>query len=174
LLPRDASGCLGMPLTDDEQLVPSPSHSQLLVPQPTHGLPHARYPDAEWRREWDAETLFLQSQRGVGLLVQPRPGRAVLMHQEVLHRVSTPSLLAHRPRYSIVWKLVFVPRMAATAATAAAATSSTSRPSRGGGMGGGGGGAHGMAHSGASAGSLLAGGGGESILRAEWGEPLRL
>jgi hypothetical protein len=113
----------------------------------------------------------LQSQRGVGLLVQPRPGRAVLMHQEVLHRVSTPSLLAHRPRYSIVWKLVFVPRMAATAA---AATSSTSRPSRDGGIGGGGGGAHGKAHSGASAGSLLAGGGGESILRAEWGEPLRL
>ena len=151
------------------------SYSYLSL-MPTHGLPHARYPDAEWRREWDAETLFLQSQRGVGLLVQPRPGRAVLMHQEVLHRVSTPSLLAHRPRYSIVWKLVFVPRMAATAA---AATSSTSRPSRGGGMGGGsvsggGGGAHGMAHSGASAGSLLAGGGGESILRAEWGEPLRL
>ena len=89
-----------------------------------------RYPDAEWRREWDAETLFLQSQRGVGLLVQPRPGRAVLMHQEVLHRVSTPSLLAHRPRYSLVWKLVFVPRIASTAK--------------------------------------------ESIIRADWGEPLRL
>jgi hypothetical protein len=32
------------------------------------------------------------------------------MHQDVLHRISTPSLSAHRPRYSLVWKLVFVPR----------------------------------------------------------------
>ena len=42
--------------------------------------------------------------------MQPRPGRAVLMHQDVLHRVSTPSMLARRPRYSLVWKLLFVPR----------------------------------------------------------------
>ena len=35
-----------------------------------------------WRREWDAETLFLEPASGAGLLVQPRPGRAVLMHQE--------------------------------------------------------------------------------------------
>tara|TARA_B100000767_G_scaffold248471_1_gene249396 strand:- start:278 stop:430 length:153 start_codon:yes stop_codon:yes gene_type:complete len=32
------------------------------------------------------------------------------MHQDVLHRVSTPSMLARRPRYSLVWKLIFVPR----------------------------------------------------------------
>ena len=32
------------------------------------------------------------------------------MHQDVLHRVSTPSMLARRPRYSLVWKLLFVPR----------------------------------------------------------------
>ena len=32
------------------------------------------------------------------------------MHPQVLHRVSTPSLLARRPRYSLVWKLLFVPR----------------------------------------------------------------
>ena len=68
------------------------------------------YLDAVWRRDWDAETLFLAEGPGVGVLVQPRPGRCVLMHQDVLHRVSTPSLMARRPRYSLVWKLVFFPR----------------------------------------------------------------
>jgi hypothetical protein len=45
-----------------------------------------------------------------GLCVQPRPGRAVLMHADVLHRISAPSAIAQRPRYSLVWKLVFIPR----------------------------------------------------------------
>ena len=68
------------------------------------------YLDPEWRPEWDAETLFLSGEPGVGVLVQPRPGRAILMHQDILHRVSMPSLLARRPRYSLVWKLVLVPK----------------------------------------------------------------
>ena len=50
----------------------------------------------------------------VGLLVQPKPGRAVLMHQDVLHRVAAPSALARRPRYSLVWKLAFVPKRVTT------------------------------------------------------------
>ena len=68
------------------------------------------YADEVWDSEWDAETLFLEQSKGVGLLVQPRPGRAVLLHQDILHRVSTPSLLANRPRFSLVWKLCFVPK----------------------------------------------------------------
>ena len=68
------------------------------------------YVDDEWRREWDAETLFLDDERGVGVLVQPRPGRCVLMHQDVLHRVSAPSLAARRPRYSLVLRLCLVPK----------------------------------------------------------------
>ena len=68
------------------------------------------YLDEHWQRDWDAETLFLEDSKGVGFLVQPRPARAVLMHQDVTHRVSTPSLSARRPRYSLVWKLAFVPR----------------------------------------------------------------
>ena len=68
------------------------------------------YLDEVWRPEWDAETCFIDPTSGAGLLVQPRPGRAVLMHQDVLHRVSTPSLAARRPRYSLVWKLVFLPK----------------------------------------------------------------
>ena len=65
------------------------------------------YRDGRWRREWDAETLFLEPESGTGRFVQPRPRRAVLMHQDALHRVSTPSMLARRPRYSLVWKLLF-------------------------------------------------------------------
>jgi len=68
------------------------------------------YTDAPWRRDWHAETLFLEPDTGVGLLVQPRPGRVVLMHQDALHRVSAPSAGAGRLRYSLVWKLLFVPR----------------------------------------------------------------
>ena len=57
-----------------------------------------------------ATYMSFQPSSGVGLLVQPRPGRAVLMHQDVLHRLSTPSQTAHRPRYSLVWKLLFLPK----------------------------------------------------------------
>ena len=68
------------------------------------------YCNERWKAEWDAETLFLNSDSGAGIIVQPRPGRVVLMHQDVLHRLSTPSMIARRPRYSLVWKLVFVPK----------------------------------------------------------------
>ena len=109
------------------------------------------YCNSSWRAEWDAETLFVDPASGVGLLVQPRPGRALLMHQDVLHRLSTPSQLARRPRYSLVWKLLFVPR------------------SRG----------RGTDESGAGGGGGSDGGGWpertrETILRPEWGEPLRM
>ncbi|GMH32424.1 hypothetical protein BSKO_00258 [Bryopsis sp. KO-2023] len=65
------------------------------------------YLDKEWNREWDAETLFLDTPTDTGLFVRPKPCRAVLMDQDVLHRVSTPSKNAARPRFSLVWKLVF-------------------------------------------------------------------
>lgn len=42
--------------------------------------------------------------------------RAVLLDQDVLHRLSPPSVQAGtRPRYSLVWKLVFFPRHAGQA-----------------------------------------------------------
>ena len=59
---------------------------------------------------WDAETLFLDGASGTGAFVRPWPGRLVLMDQDVTHRVSPPSHLARRPRYSLVWKLVFFPK----------------------------------------------------------------
>ena len=43
----------------------------------------------------------------------PNRFRAVLMDQDVLHRLSAPSKRAGGcPRYSLVWKLVFLPRQA--------------------------------------------------------------
>ena len=55
------------------------------------------YLDVEWRREWDAETLFLDAPTGTGVFVRPRGGRAVMMDQDVTHRISTPSQVGHRP-----------------------------------------------------------------------------
>lgn len=49
------------------------------------------YLDAEWQREWDAETLFLDPPSGTGVFVRPQGGRAVIMDQDVTHRISTPS-----------------------------------------------------------------------------------
>lgn len=43
--------------------------------------------------------------------MRPKRYRAVLMDQDMLHRVSAPSAAAGgRPRYSLVWKLAFLPR----------------------------------------------------------------
>ncbi|CAN0069334.1 unnamed protein product [Pylaiella littoralis] len=68
------------------------------------------YLDQDWRREWDAETLFLDPVSGTGAFVRPRIGRAVVMDQDITHRISTPSQTAARPRYSLALKLIFFSR----------------------------------------------------------------
>ena len=68
------------------------------------------YLNERWKPSWDAETLFLDRHAQVGAIVRPRPGRVVLMDQDVTHRVSPPSDVARRPRYSLVWKLAVTPR----------------------------------------------------------------
>tara|TARA_B110000305_G_scaffold235274_1_gene294652 strand:- start:1823 stop:2938 length:1116 start_codon:yes stop_codon:yes gene_type:complete len=70
------------------------------------------YPNETWNEgEWGAETHFTDKDSGVGAMVAPRPGRVVLMDQDVTHRVSPPSRAAgERARYSLVYKLVFFPR----------------------------------------------------------------
>lgn len=156
--------CFQWHVDADPLVEPAPSWLSPSYPNGEAGRPLlvslVLYVDECWRRDWDAETLLLEQGSGVGLLVQPRPGRAVrpspcariacalrllypsrccvfpvdavlwfslshvvpsiatlawpskqvLMHQDALHRVSTPSLTARRPRYSLVWKLLFVPR----------------------------------------------------------------
>ncbi|KAL0048203.1 hypothetical protein WJX82_009835 [Trebouxia sp. C0006] len=49
------------------------------------------YLDTKWPRQWDAETLFLDDDTDIGIVVRPKCFRAVLMDQDILHRVSTPS-----------------------------------------------------------------------------------
>ncbi|KAG1663704.1 hypothetical protein FOA52_013272 [Chlamydomonas sp. UWO 241] len=76
------------------------------------------YLDAKWPLDHDAETLFLDSSTDTGLMVRPRPRRVVLLDQDVLHRLSVPSAKAGRPRYSLVLKLVMVPKAGQTASLA--------------------------------------------------------
>ena len=60
-----------------------------------------------------AETLFADPPTGTGVFVRPACGRLVLMDSDISHRLSPPSSTARRPRYSIAWKLAFVPRSSA-------------------------------------------------------------
>lgn len=75
------------------------------------------YANDVWGRDWGGETLFLDASTQAGVFVQPKPCRAVLMHQDVVHRVSPPSASAPpgRKRLSFVWKLVFVRNSTSTA-----------------------------------------------------------
>eukprot|EP00039_Didymoeca_costata_P032481 m.37995 g.37995 ORF g.37995 m.37995 type:complete len:400 (-) comp9380_c0_seq4:2789-3988(-) len=69
------------------------------------------YVNNSWRRTWDAETLFLDLDSETGVFVRPGKYRALLMDQDITHRLSVPGRAAEgRPRYSLVWKLVFVPK----------------------------------------------------------------
>lgn len=68
------------------------------------------YLDATWPRENNAETLFLDTPSDTGIFIRPKPCRAVLMDQDIVHRLSTPSQRAARPRYSLVFKLVMLPK----------------------------------------------------------------
>lgn len=58
-----------------------------------------------WKRDWEGDTLFIDTSLGAGVFVQPRPGRCLLMDQDLLHRLSAPAKKAARPRYSFVLKL---------------------------------------------------------------------
>jgi probable phosphoglycerate mutase len=65
---------------------------------------------AGWTADMNAETLVLDPGTGTGVFVRPTPGRVLLMDQDALHRVSTPSQGAGVPRYSLVLKLCFYPK----------------------------------------------------------------
>lgn len=67
------------------------------------------YLNEEWPEDYDAETLVLDPASQTGVFVRPKPGRVLLMDQDLPHRISAPSAAAARPRYSLVWKLIFVP-----------------------------------------------------------------
>jgi len=68
--------------------------------------------------DWDSDiygapTRFLDPPTGDVYDVFPKPGRCVLMDQDITHSVVAPNPAAgKRPRYSLVWKLVFHPTRA--------------------------------------------------------------
>ncbi|GFR50258.1 hypothetical protein Agub_g12444 [Astrephomene gubernaculifera] len=124
------------------------------------------YLNDSWSEDFHSETLFLDPETQLGLFVRPAPGRVVLFDQDVPHRISPPSSLAPGPRYSLVWKLVMVPRGEAAAGVGEQAGDGKQqgRGAEGAGKGacGGGCGAEGE------------GVGYQSICRPEWGEPVRI
>lgn len=70
------------------------------------------YLNDEWNYdEWGAPTRCLDVATDTPYDVQPKPGRVMLMDQDITHTVVAPeSAAGKRPRYSLVWKLVLHPR----------------------------------------------------------------
>jgi probable phosphoglycerate mutase len=64
------------------------------------------YLNSSWPLNFGAETLFLDSASDTGIAVRPRPGRLIIMDQDIMHRVNAASPAATHPRYSLVWKLM--------------------------------------------------------------------
>jgi len=68
------------------------------------------YLNSHWQSNWEAPTMFLDLETDTCMAVLPKLGRAVLMDQDVTHKVCAPAASAGRPRYSVVWKLLLMPR----------------------------------------------------------------
>jgi hypothetical protein len=70
------------------------------------------YLNEEWKNEWGAPTRFLDVASDTHYDIQPKPGRCVVMDQDVTHSVVAPNEAAgKRPRYSLVWKLILHPKV---------------------------------------------------------------
>ncbi len=52
------------------------------------------YLDTKWPRQWDAETLFLDNDTDIGIVVRPKCFRAVLMDQVINNK--PPALSTHK------------------------------------------------------------------------------
>ncbi len=71
------------------------------------------YVNDEWdEHEWGAPTRFLDLPTNLSYDVSPRPGRCVIMDQDISHTVVGPNSSAgNRPRYSMVWKVILHPKI---------------------------------------------------------------
>lgn len=68
------------------------------------------YLNEHWDSKWGGPTRFLDLPTERVLHVTPKPGRVVLMDQDITHAVTAPSTEAgDRPRYSLACKLVLYP-----------------------------------------------------------------
>ncbi|OEU17784.1 hypothetical protein FRACYDRAFT_268800 [Fragilariopsis cylindrus CCMP1102] len=70
------------------------------------------YLNEEWDGDtWGAPTRFYDPPTKESYDVLPRPGRCVIMDQDIMHTVVPPNSAAgNRPRYSFVWKLILHPK----------------------------------------------------------------
>ena len=69
------------------------------------------YLNDEWEDEFGAPTQFYDPGTDDVYQVFPKPGRCIMMDQDVTHTVVAPSKAAGlRPRYSLVWKLILHPK----------------------------------------------------------------
>ncbi|PRW50819.1 hypothetical protein C2E21_5446 [Chlorella sorokiniana] len=59
------------------------------------------YLNSEWERDWGADTLFLDGASDTGIFVAPKPRRAVLFDQDIMHRVSAPLAAAGDLQWSV-------------------------------------------------------------------------
>jgi len=63
------------------------------------------YPMAEWRDEWDGETVFYDERGEIALSVRPLPNRAVLFDSRILHAGRAPSRACEGLRVTVAFKL---------------------------------------------------------------------
>lgn len=69
------------------------------------------YLNDEWHQDWGATTNFFDPPTGETFEVTPKPGKCIIMDQDVQHSVVPPTSLAGKqPRYSLVWKLILHPK----------------------------------------------------------------
>ena len=69
------------------------------------------YLNDEWDDSFGAPTQFYDPPTEEVYEVFPKPGRCVLMDQDVTHSVVAPTKVAGaEPRYSLVWKLILHPK----------------------------------------------------------------
>jgi hypothetical protein len=71
------------------------------------------YLNDQWdASEWGAPTRFFDVATETAVDISPKPGRVVVMDQDVTHTVVAPLKAAGKcPRYSLVWKLVLHPKV---------------------------------------------------------------
>ncbi len=63
------------------------------------------YPLAEWKDEWEGETVFYDEHGEIALSVRPRPNRAVLFDSRILHAGRAPGRACPALRVSMAYKL---------------------------------------------------------------------
>ena len=69
------------------------------------------YLNDEWNEDYGAPTEFFDPPTNKIHQVFPRPGRVVMMDQDIMHTVVAPNHAAGaNPRYSLVWKLIIHPK----------------------------------------------------------------